>query len=1733
MLNSNLLSGRVFSNPTQADTVIRPYSIGENYTLEVVAKVNSATGRGLDLEARNAKAQGFRLSLDASTLKWTSALTSASQLATASAGKNQTIRVAVQNGAAHIYQNGVFLQTQPVATIRDLVGGVEAGLPTVGSTLIPNWAGIAPNNTGRPSDYGWAYTGSSNTTLFNTANSTSGVRYIDVNQTTNRHTLDGQTYFGRVMFIRWDSEATRNTVYSYPVTLEANTTYNFSLLHAYWSNSTGGTSMRVGIGKTTSAADRLASQVLNTTGTATLKRDNFVFTSQEAGKYYLTFTGDWGLFTISDLAVKKLDASPRFLFGKNYPNGEVNMEISSATYAEGAYAPELSLNPGDPVEMTQSIVNPSFENSTTGWTNNGLFTQTNTSFGTFKNGTTYLERWVSAAPLPDVTISQMVTGLPNGNYTLTVAAHHLQASTGKPGAFVFAKDAQTQVTDRKDYAVNFMVLDGSATIGFKTLGSQGNWAAIDNFRLVYTGFSVASMKTTLQTLKDSASVLLGEKMQNPVRAGLISASTSADQAITNATIGEEIADVVLQLQKAIGAANASIGAYSELQAVIDNATGVLGDGSGKDANLLLAIVQKNQTLANNLDATSAELKNGVTEVNGAVFAYRLANATGPAPVVTTNPNFARGATMAFGRSTISVPVGDLLEHGFCWSTNPEPTIADNRTTKYFSNNGFIYRLEDLQPGTVYYMRAYAISKTYTVGYGDVLKVVTIPKGTVTYQLNASVLNSGANHPRIAAAMESAVSYFNNLTSIQGHRLSVNYNAGTPTAEASYGGYMQFGANASYQRTGTALHEMGHTIGVGQHSMWYGPNSPLRAEGTRGTWLGERANKVVQFLENNPTEVMKGDAVHMWPYGINGANEDTGSELLYIGNALIHQALGEDGLPPTGGFATPSYTFKSKDGEKYYIKSRDEKMGLGAAFLVEDAAGQLINKAVKPSVALASDSAAWYIKFVPATGYYQIQNAATGHYFTYQATGVNGIKLTSVATPASSNAFQLLGVRYKTEIGEEGDAFTAEAFSILRPEAKLNPLCLAATDNTSTSAVAFINRNDATAQHWLLLSQAEVTLYKNLVEKVPTVVKNLRISAGDSKVTLTWDLKYNARYDVLRSEAETGAYTAVATDLEEPRFVDQNSQNGFTYFYKVVAHNEEGRSPESVVLSGSPLPGHHLRISFEENSGSKAYDAWGGYHAALKDGATWAAGQNNGSAVNLVKATGSFLQLEEGVVSELNDFTIAAWVKLPSNQGNNTRLFDFGSGTGTYMMFVPRNDATTVRYKIIRSDNGKNYDKIIPCVIPLNQWAHVTLSQQGSTFKLYLNGQVVFTDSTANVKPSDLGITASNYLGKSQWATDPYSDQAYDDFRIYNHAITASQVQELFENKELRVAQKLTFQPLAPKLVGDAAFDAGATASSRLTVNYASSNPAVAVVENGLIQVVGAGETTITASQAGNDIYAPAEDLTQDLVVSKREQTITFTSSTTRSFGETDFVAATVSSELPLSFSSSNTAVATIVNGKVHLVGVGTTVISATQPGNEKYLPAAAVSQEFLVVDTTPPSIPTSLTSLKKERRAVELIWQASTDDVGVTGYDVFLNGAKVNAALVIGTSFTTEYPLGNDTYIFTLKARDAAGNWSGASENDVVTNRNAFGNASDENEAVIIFPNPSQGDFQVRISSAQMGSVSIQIYDNLGNLVTNVSETKNTLQYQKSFRLQTVKKGIYSVKVQVGSFVSTKSLVLE
>ncbi len=171
----------------------------------------------------------------------------------------------------------------------------------------------------------------------------------------------------------------------------------------------------------------------------------------------------------------------------------------------------------------------------------------------------------------------------------------------------------------------------------------------------------------------------------------------------------------------------------------------------------------------------------------------------------------------------------------------------------------------------------------------------------------------------------------------------------------------------------------------------------------------------------------------------------------------------------------------------------------------------------------------------------------------------------------------------------------------------------------------------------------------------------------------------------------------------------------------------------------------------------------------------------------------------------------------------------------------------------------------------------------------------------------------------------------------NYAGTSSSVNLTVNKKN----QTISFGGLATKLRSDADFNPGATASSELAITYTSSNPAVALIVNNLVRLVGAGSTMITANQAGDNSFNAATPISQNLTVNKGVQVITFPNISPKTPLDVDFdPGSTSNSGLQTVYTSSNPAVATIIGRLVHIVGAGNTIITSSQAGDANYEPAS-------------------------------------------------------------------------------------------------------------------------------------------------------------------------------------------------
>jgi len=165
-----------------------------------------------------------------------------------------------------------------------------------------------------------------------------------------------------------------------------------------------------------------------------------------------------------------------------------------------------------------------------------------------------------------------------------------------------------------------------------------------------------------------------------------------------------------------------------------------------------------------------------------------------------------------------------------------------------------------------------------------LKALTLPAFVIATLTAAAAANAGPHGPSdlryqlapgaadwpsqkrtaIEDAMDAAVARYNAHGGFD-KELTANFNPNTPTADANFNGWINFGPTININER-LALHEISHTVGVGTIPQW-------QQHVVNGKWTGEEAiNQLREFDGSNAQ--LNADQLHFWPYGLNFDQEGT-------------------------------------------------------------------------------------------------------------------------------------------------------------------------------------------------------------------------------------------------------------------------------------------------------------------------------------------------------------------------------------------------------------------------------------------------------------------------------------------------------------------------------------------------------------------------------------------------------------------------------------------------------------------------------------------------------------------------------------------------------------------------------------------------------------------------------------------------------------------------------------------
>jgi hypothetical protein len=205
-------------------------------------------------------------------------------------------------------------------------------------------------------------------------------------------------------------------------------------------------------------------------------------------------------------------------------------------------------------------------------------------------------------------------------------------------------------------------------------------------------------------------------------------------------------------------------------------------------------------------------------------------------------------------------------------------------------------------------------------------------------------------------------------------------------------------------------------------------------------------------------------------------------------------------------------------------------------------------------------------------------------------------------------------------------------------------------------------------------------------------------------------------------------------------------------------------------------------TFDEGSGTIAYDSAGNNDGTIY-GATWTTGKL-GDALSF-DGNNDYVQIPNNQSQQIstNQITVSAWINLIANVGNTQRRIvckqqmgvrswgleifgnGYGNSTGNQVNFHDSDGTTTW------------YNCMSPTHLNTGQWYHVVTTDNAGAIRIYLDGQLDTLSNHGYGIPSQ--INAPINISKTNPDFVFFFKGLIDDVRIYNRALSAAEVAQLY------------------------------------------------------------------------------------------------------------------------------------------------------------------------------------------------------------------------------------------------------------------------------------------------------------------------------------------------------------------
>ena len=293
---------------------------------------------------------------------------------------------------------------------------------------------------------------------------------------------------------------------------------------------------------------------------------------------------------------------------------------------------------------------------------------------------------------------------------------------------------------------------------------------------------------------------------------------------------------------------------------------------------------------------------------------------------------------------------------------------------------------------------------------------------------------------------------------------------------------------------------------------------------------------------------------------------------------------------------------------------------------------------------------------------------------------------------------------------------------------------------------------------------------------PTAPSNLTATAtSGTQINLSWTASTDnvgvTGYLIERCQGAGCSNWARILTVPGTTYSDAGLLPNTSYSYQVKATDAAGNfSPYSNIATTTTLatiPGLVAAYSFDEGSGTTVSDSSGNGNNGTLTSTAWTSSAVYGNAL-LFNGTNSLITINDSASLHLTTgMTLEAWVNpsVVSNawrdviyKGNDNYYLEATSGSN-----APAGGATVSGADVITLGTGS---------LTANAWSHLAFTYDGTTFRIYVNGALVASQSHAGTiltSANPLQIGGDTLFGQ-------YFTGTIDEVRVYNQALTQAQIQ---------------------------------------------------------------------------------------------------------------------------------------------------------------------------------------------------------------------------------------------------------------------------------------------------------------------------------------------------------------------